>query len=55
MFTLLCYSKGLTGSYLAGFRIFASLCFVAIFGFGFVKPAGALRGALSLMPGSKQQ
>ena len=30
-------SKGLTGSYLAGFSIFAGLCFVAIIGLGLVK------------------
>jgi MFS transporter, NNP family, nitrate/nitrite transporter len=31
------FSKGLTGSYLAGFLIFASLCFLAIIGLGLVK------------------
>ena len=31
------FSKGLTGSYLAGFLIFASLCFLAILGLGLVK------------------
>jgi len=31
------FSKGLTGSYLAGFCIFAALCFVAIVGLGLVK------------------
>src|SRR5215471_17477166 len=31
------YSKGLTGSYLAGLMIFASLCFCAIVGLGVVK------------------
>ena len=31
------YSKGLTGGYLAGFMIFASLCFVALIGLGLVK------------------
>jgi NNP family nitrate/nitrite transporter-like MFS transporter len=31
------YSKGMTGSYLTGFIIFASLCFVAILGLGRVK------------------
>jgi NNP family nitrate/nitrite transporter-like MFS transporter len=31
------FSKGLTGSYLTGFAIFAALCFVAIFGLGLVK------------------
>ena len=31
------FSKGLTGSYLAGFCIFAALCFLAIVGLGLVK------------------
>ena len=31
------YSKGLTGSYLAGLAIFAMLCFCAIIGLGMVK------------------
>jgi NNP family nitrate/nitrite transporter-like MFS transporter len=31
------YSKGLTGSYLAGLMIFAALCFCAIIGLGLVK------------------
>jgi NNP family nitrate/nitrite transporter-like MFS transporter len=31
------FSKGLTGSYLAGFMIFAAMCFVAIVGLGLVK------------------
>jgi NNP family nitrate/nitrite transporter-like MFS transporter len=31
------YSKGLTGSYLAGLMVFASLCFCAIVGLGMVK------------------
>jgi NNP family nitrate/nitrite transporter-like MFS transporter len=31
------YSKGLTGSYLAGLTIFALLCFCAIVGLGVVK------------------
>jgi NNP family nitrate/nitrite transporter-like MFS transporter len=31
------YSKGLTGSYLAGFMSFSSLCFFAIIGLGLVK------------------
>ena len=31
------YSKGITGSYLAGFMIFASLCFIATVGLGLVK------------------
>jgi NNP family nitrate/nitrite transporter-like MFS transporter len=31
------FSKGLTGSYLAGFLIFAGLCFVAILGLSLVK------------------
>jgi len=31
------YSKGITGSYLAGFMIFATLCFVATIGLGLVK------------------
>lgn len=31
------YSKGLTGSYLTGFLIFAGLCFLATFGLGLVK------------------
>jgi NNP family nitrate/nitrite transporter-like MFS transporter len=31
------YSKGLTGSYLAGLIVFALLCFCAIIGLGFVK------------------
>ncbi len=31
------YSKGLTGNYLAGFMIFALLCFVATIGLGLVK------------------
>jgi NNP family nitrate/nitrite transporter-like MFS transporter len=31
------YSKGMTGSYLTGFIIFAALCFVAILGLGRVK------------------
>ena len=44
------FSKGLTGSYLVGFTIFAGLCFVAILGLGFVKTRwrttwGALAGA----------
>jgi NNP family nitrate/nitrite transporter-like MFS transporter len=44
------YSKGLTGSYLTGFMIFAGLCFLAMFGLGLVKARwrttwGALAGA----------
>jgi len=44
------FSKGLTGSYLIGFTVFAGLCFVAILGLGFVKTRwrttwGALAGA----------
>jgi len=31
------YSKGLTGSYLTGFMIFAGLCFLAMLGLGLVK------------------
>jgi len=31
------YSKGMTGSYLTGFCIFAGLCFIAIIGLGLVK------------------
>jgi MFS transporter, NNP family, nitrate/nitrite transporter len=31
------FSKGVTGSYLTGFSIFAALCFVAIIGLGLVK------------------
>jgi len=31
------FSKGLTGSYLVGFAVFAGLCFVAIIGLGLVK------------------
>ena len=31
------FSKGLTGSYLAGFCVFAALCFLALIGLGFVK------------------
>ena len=31
------FSKGLTGSYLTGFLIFASLCFLAIIGLSLVK------------------
>ena len=44
------FSKGLTGSYLPGFLIFASLCFLAIIGLSLVKTRwrstwGALAGA----------
>ena len=44
------FSKGLTGSYLPGFLIFASLCFLAIIGLSLVKNRwrstwGALAGA----------
>src|SRR5271165_6189294 len=44
------FSKGLTGSYLPGFLIFASLCFLAIIGLSVVKTRwrstwGALAGA----------
>jgi NNP family nitrate/nitrite transporter-like MFS transporter len=31
------FSKGLTGSYLAGFMIFSALCFAALAGLGLVK------------------
>jgi MFS transporter, NNP family, nitrate/nitrite transporter len=31
------FSKGLTGSYLAGFLIFATLCFIAMAGLSLVK------------------
>jgi NNP family nitrate/nitrite transporter-like MFS transporter len=44
------FSKGLTGSYLPGFLVFAFLCFLAIAGLGVVKTRwrttwGALAGA----------
>jgi MFS transporter, NNP family, nitrate/nitrite transporter len=44
------FSKGLTGSYVPGFLIFAALCFLAILGLGMVKSRwrttwGALAGA----------
>jgi NNP family nitrate/nitrite transporter-like MFS transporter len=44
------YSKGLTGSYMTGFLVFAGLCFLALCGLGLVKARwrttwGALAGA----------